>query len=254
MIHDITKLTGKYKARKRVGRGTGSGTGKRAARGQKGAGSRSGTARKTGFEGGQMPYFRRLRKFGFSNFNFTTDFWIVNLRAIIAHPDFAKGGAVNSDTLIKAGLIRDTSRDLKILGDVGDLKVSVKFDITAARVTNKVRELVGAAGGRVTETGTRRDKVRGVDRNAEDKSPKNLTKKLKRGSKPKKPVVEAEPDADAKADAKPDGKDADAGGKDKKKAGKPEGKPEGRPEGKGGGKPEGRPDTKPEGKPEAKSE
>src|SRR6185295_8288785 len=137
MIHDITSLAGKFKDRKRVGRGTGSGTGRRSGRGQKGASSRSGHASKMGFEGGQMPYFRRLRKFGFSNFNFTTRYWIVNLRAILAHPSFAKGGVVNSDTLIKAGLIRDTSRDLKILGDVGEAKVNVKLDITAARVTNK---------------------------------------------------------------------------------------------------------------------
>lgn len=208
MIHEISELAGKYKARKRVGRGTGSGTGRRSGRGQKGAGSRSGTAQKTGFEGGQMPYFRRLRKFGFSNANFTTEFWTVNLRAILAHPQFAKGGAVNAETLIKAGLIRDTSRDLKILGDVGEAgKVSVKLNITAARVTAKVRELVGAAGGSVTETGTRRDKVRGIDRNSEDKTPKNLTKKLKRSAGPKKPVV-----------AEAEGDDSDAKGKDKKKA------------------------------------
>lgn len=208
MIHEISELAGKYKARKRVGRGTGSGTGRRAGRGQKGAGSRSGTARKTGFEGGQMPYFRRLRKFGFSNANFATEFWAVNLRSILAHPQFAKGGTVNAETLIKAGLIRDTSRDLKILGDVGEAgKVSVKLNITAARVTAKVRELVGAAGGSVTETGTRRDKVRGIDRNSEDKTPKNLTKKLKRSAGPKKPVI-----------AEAEGEDADAKGKDKKKA------------------------------------
>lgn len=181
MIHEITPLAGKYKARKRVGRGTGSGTGKRAARGQKGAGSRSGTARKTAFEGGQMPYFRRIRKFGFSNAQFTNEFWIVNLRDILTHPAFAKGGTVNVETLIKAGLIRDDSRDLKILGDTGKKALSVKLAITAARVSDSVRKLVGDAGGSVTESGTRRDRVRGIDRNAEDRKPKNLTKKLKRG-------------------------------------------------------------------------
>ena len=82
MIHEITQLAGQFKKRKRVGRGTGSGTGRRSGRGQKGASSRSGHATKLAFEGGQMPYYRRLRKFGFSNFNFTTRFWIVNLRAI----------------------------------------------------------------------------------------------------------------------------------------------------------------------------
>jgi large subunit ribosomal protein L15 len=234
MIHDITQLAGKYKARKRVGRGTGSGTGRRSGRGQKGAGSRSGTARKTGFEGGQMPYFRRLRKFGFTNAHFTQEFWIVNLRAIVAHPMFASGGDVNAETLIKAGLIRDTSRDLKILGDMGDATLSNKLTVTANRVTAKVREVVTGAGGSVNETGTRRDKVRGVDRNAEDKTPKNLTKKLNRGSKARKPVVEAAPEADA-ADAKaakggkaPKGETAEKGekaprGEKAPKQGKPEG-------------------------------
>jgi large subunit ribosomal protein L15 len=200
MIHDITSLAGRNKRRKRVGRGTGSG-GKRSGRGQKGAGSRSGTAAKKAFEGGQMPYFRRLRKAGFTNAAFATEFWTINLREILAHPAFAKGGTVNSETLIKAGLIRDTSRDLKILGDVPEGGVSVKLSITAARVSDSVRSLVTGAGGSVTETGTRRDKVRGVDRNSEDRKPKNLTKKLKRGGKTPKPV-EAEADAAPEADKK----------------------------------------------------
>lgn len=192
MIHDITALAGKYKARKRVGRGTGSGTGKRAARGQKGAGSRSGTARKTGFEGGQMPYFRRIRKFGFSNARWETNFWIVNLRDIVGHPDFAKGGVINADTLVKAGLIRDTSRDLKILGDIGEGNtLKVKLTISASRVSASVRKMVLDAGGTIDETGTRRDRVRGVDRNADDRSPKNLTKKLNRGKKKNKPKAAA---------------------------------------------------------------
>ncbi|MBC7834828.1 MAG: 50S ribosomal protein L15 [Phycisphaerales bacterium] len=186
MIHDITSMAGKYKARKRVGRGLGSGSGKTAGRGYKGAGSRSGTARKTAFEGGQMPYFRRIRKFGFSNAKFTTHFWIVNLRDILAHESLKKGGEISAETLIKAGLIRDTSRDLKILGDTGEIqKLGVKFTINAARVSAKARILVEEAGGKVTETGSRRDRVRGIDRNSDDKSPKNLTKKLNRGSKSK---------------------------------------------------------------------
>lgn len=193
MIHDVTALAGKYKNRKRVGRGIGSGSGKTAGRGVKGAGSRSGTARKTAFEGGQMPYFRRIRKVGFSNFKFTSRFWIVNLRDIIDHPAFAKGGAVNAETLIGAGLIRDTSRDLKILGDIGERKVAVKLNVNAGRVSDKAKALVVGAGGSVTESGTRRDHARGVDRNAEDRSPKKLTKKLKRSKKPgAKPVIAEE--------------------------------------------------------------
>ena len=72
MIHDITALAGPHRKRRRVGRGEGSGHGKQSGRGNKGAGSRSGNAAKEAFEGGQMPYFRRLPKFGFTNAPFLT--------------------------------------------------------------------------------------------------------------------------------------------------------------------------------------
>ena len=146
MIHDITALAGRYKAKKRVGRGLGSGTGKTSARGHKGQKSRSGYSQKRAHEGGQMPYFRRIRKVGFSNFKFTTRFWIVNLRDIMDHPMFAKGGTVDAAAMVKAGLIRDDSRDLKILGDIGDRKLGVKLQISAARVSDSARKLVTDAG------------------------------------------------------------------------------------------------------------
>lgn len=181
MIHEITEQAGRYKARKRIGRGKGSGTGKRSGRGQKGAGARSGNSQRYSFEGGQMPYFRRLPKMGFSNAKFRSEFWIVNLGDILKHESFAKGGAVNAESLIAAGLVRDTSRDLKILGGLYQgQSLSVKLDVQANRVTSSARKAIEAAGGSVTESGTRRDRVRGVDRNAEDKSPKNQTKKAKR--------------------------------------------------------------------------
>lgn len=203
MIHDITVLAGKYKDRKRVGRGEGSGHGKQSGRGAKGAKARSGHARKLSFEGGQMPFFRRLAKFGFTNAPFKTKFWTVNIADIVAHPSFTKGGTVNLETMQKAGLIRDDSRDLKILGEVGEEGLRVKLDVTCSRVTANARKLIEGAGGKVNELGTRRDMVRGIDRNSDDHSPKNLTKKLKRGSKAKVPVAPAaEPAADAK-DAKP---------------------------------------------------
>lgn len=200
IIHDITVKAGKFKARKRVGRGEGGGRGKQSGRGQKGAGSRSGTARKTAFEGGQMPYFRRMPKFGFTNAPFRTHFWIVNLADIVAHPAFAKGGEINMASLIKAGLVRDDSRALKILGTIGEEGLKVKLTVNAERVSAKARELIVKAGGSVTESGTRRDRVRGIDRNSDDKSPKNLTKKLTRGGKKKAaPAVdEAEEGGDDK--------------------------------------------------------
>jgi len=191
MIHDVTKLAGKYKARKRIGRGQGSGQGKQAGRGHKGAGSRTGHSTRHQFEGGQMPYFRRMPKFGFSNVNFKTRFWIVNLGSIVSHPDFARGGAVNAETLVKAGLIRDTSRGVKVLGDLGEHTLTQKFTVEAARVSAAARKLIEGTGGSVNETGSRRDRVRGIDRNSGDPTPKNLTKKLRRGSKPKPAKAEA---------------------------------------------------------------
>jgi large subunit ribosomal protein L15 len=221
MIHDITALAGRYKARKRVGRGKYGARGKTSGRGQKGAGSRSGTATRFQFEGGQMPFFRRIPKFGFTNAQFKTQFWIVNIGDVARHPAFAKGGDVTTETLIKAGLVRDDSRPLKVLGGVGEEGLKGSFNVTAARVTTSARNLIEGSGGKVNETGTRRDKVRGIDRNAEDKSPKNLTKKLERSKKKKPAPPKAE--AEGKSDAKPEGKGAEkkAEGKPEKKA-KPE--------------------------------
>ncbi|MEM7627894.1 MAG: 50S ribosomal protein L15 [Planctomycetota bacterium] len=181
MIHEITALAGKYKARKRIGRGPGSGTGKRAGRGQKGAGSRSGSFRRYQFEGGQMPFFRRMPKFGFTNARFKVHFWAVNLGDILANDAFKNGGEVTPQSLMDAGMVRDDSRDIKILGGMKDgQSLGVKLDINVHRVTDSVRKMVAEAGGSVNEMGTRRDRVRGVDRNADDRMPKNLTKKLKR--------------------------------------------------------------------------
>jgi large subunit ribosomal protein L15 len=190
MIHDITALAGRSKKRKRVGRGEGSGHGKQSGRGQKGASSRSGHASKRSFEGGQMPYFRRLPKFGFTNAAFKVQFWTVNIGDIIGHPAFKNGGEVTREKLIEAGLVRDASRDLKVLGSLGKGQTGVKgkFSITASRVSATARKMIEDAGGKVNETGTRRDKVRGVDPNVPETKlkPKNLTKKLTRSTAAKK--------------------------------------------------------------------
>lgn len=182
MIHEVTAMAGKYKQRKRIGRGVGSGNGKTSGRGHKGAGARRGYSKLYQFEGGQMPFFRRMPKFGFTNANFKIKFWIVNLSAILEHEDFKSGGTVDQKSLIKAGLVRDESRDLKILGNLPDGmdSLSVKLDVNANRVTASARKLIEDAGGKVNEQGTRRDRIRGIDRNSGDNTPKNLTKKLKK--------------------------------------------------------------------------
>src|SRR5689334_16023872 len=163
MIHEITARAGRYKARKRVGRGKYGARGKTSGRGQKGAGSRSGTTTRFQFEGGQMPFFRRIPKFGFTNAKFRTQFWIVNIGDVARHPDFAKGGDVTAERLIKAGLVRDGSRPLKVLGGVGEEGLKSRFTVTADRVSASARKMIEGAGGKVTESGTRRDKVRGID-------------------------------------------------------------------------------------------
>jgi large subunit ribosomal protein L15 len=195
MIHELTPLVPAFKRSKRLGRGKGSGRGKTSTRGQKGAGSRRGHHTRFAFEGGQMPFFRRMPKMGFTNADFRTEFWAVNLADVLKHPDFAKGGTITGESLIKAGLVRDASRPVKIMGDLRGQAagVKVKLNVTVERVTGPARKHITDAGGSVNETGTRRDRVRGVDRNAEDRSPRNLTKKLKRGRKAgaAKPTIEA---------------------------------------------------------------
>jgi len=192
MIHEVTEKAGRYKRRRRVGRGRGSGVGKTSGRGHKGAGSRSGYSARHQFEGGQVPFFRRISKRGFRNTQFTVEFWVVNVGEIVKHPSFAKGGAVTRESLVDAGLVRDASRPVKVLGDLsGADSLSVKLDVKVARVTKGARSAIEGAGGSVEELGTRRDAVRGIDRNSADAKPTNLTKKLRRGvdSKGKKAVA-----------------------------------------------------------------
>ncbi len=145
MIHEITSKVGKYKARKRIGRGEGSGHGKTSGRGHKGAASRSGWKRRPGYEGGQMPLIRRMPKRGFSNAPFRRLFHVVNIKQLETR--FEDGAAVTPDLLAEAGLIRDTSLPLKVLGD-GTL--SRKLNITAAKFSAAAKAKIEQAGGTIT--------------------------------------------------------------------------------------------------------
>ncbi len=148
MIHEITAKVGKHKARKRIGRGPGSGTGKTAGRGENGAGSRAGFGGSIhpAYEGGQTPYFRRIPKRGFSNARFRKHFEIINLKAIDER--FGKEGSdVNPETLVAVGLIRDIKLPVKILGE-GEL--SKKLSVCAHRFSESARQKIESAGGTVT--------------------------------------------------------------------------------------------------------
>ena len=146
MIHEITEKVGRYKARKRVGHGQGSGRGKTCGRGHKGAGSRAGFKRRAYFEGGQMPFVRRIPKRGFSNAPFTRPYHIVNVRML--EQRFEDGAELNAHVLVEAGLIRDAKLPLKVLGE-GEL--TKKINVTAAKFSASARAKIEAAGGSVNE-------------------------------------------------------------------------------------------------------
>ncbi|MCH8165409.1 MAG: 50S ribosomal protein L15 [Planctomycetes bacterium] len=145
MIHEITIKVGKYKVRRRVGRGHGSGRGKTSGRGHKGAASRSGWKRRAGYEGGQMPIIRRMPKRGFTNAPFRRLYHVVNVKTLQAR--CVEGAEVTAATLADAGVIRDAKLPLKILGE-GEL--TKKLTVTAAKFSASAKAKIEAVGGAVT--------------------------------------------------------------------------------------------------------
>ena len=139
--YEITSIVGKKKARKRVGRGSGSGWGKTCGRGHKGYGSRAGARSLSLFEGGQMPLFRRLPKRGFSNYNFQRRYEIVNISQLERFDD---GAAVGAEQLSDAGLIGNLESKVKILGN-GEL--TKKLQITAHKFSKSAEQKIVASGG-----------------------------------------------------------------------------------------------------------
>src|SRR5688572_8150505 len=104
----------KHGARKRVGRGVGSGLGKTCGRGHKGWGQRSGAYRRPGYEGGQMPIYRRVPKRGFTNARFRTEYTIINVDQL---GEFENGATVDLATVLAKGLVSLHVPLLKVLGD-----------------------------------------------------------------------------------------------------------------------------------------
>lgn len=144
MIHEVTAQVGRHKKRKRVGRGMGSGRGKTCGRGHKGAGSRSGAggSMRASREGGQLPFFRRIPKRGFTNAQFRKEVVIVNVQAL--QERFADGAQVNPESLVQVGLIPNTRLPVKILAE-GDL--TKKLTVTAASFSAAAKQKIVDAGG-----------------------------------------------------------------------------------------------------------
>jgi len=144
-LHDVDQGIQKYKKRKRVGRGTGSGHGKTASKGAKGHSSRQGFKQNPLFEGGQMPLARRVPKRGFVNGAFKKDFAIVNLEKIV---DAFEAGAVIDEAALRArGLVKGRHDDgVKILGDG---EVAFPLTIHAQKFSESAAAKIAAAGGSV---------------------------------------------------------------------------------------------------------
>ena len=141
-LHELQPAAGSKKTRTRVGRGLGSGLGKTSGRGQKGQNSRSGGGVRSGFEGGQMPLYRRLPKRGFKNI-FALQYAEVNVSQLNRFED---GATVDPVALIEAGILKNVRDGIRILGN-GTLER--KLTVIANGFTKSAVEKIEAAGGKV---------------------------------------------------------------------------------------------------------
>ena len=149
-LHEIRDNEGANRKKKRVARGPGSGKGKTAGRGIKGQTSRSGVAL-NGYEGGQMPLYRRLPKRGFSKPN-RLEFAVVNLGQLQAFIDAGKLDAkadVTEDVLVASGVLRRKLDGVRLLAKG---EISAKLNITVAGASQAAVEAIEKAGGKVTVT------------------------------------------------------------------------------------------------------
>ena len=142
-LHELQPAAGSKKARTRVGRGLGSGLGKTSGRGQKGQNSRSGGGVRSGFEGGQMPLYRRLPKRGFNKV-FAKQYAEVNVEQLNRFED---GATVDPVALIEAGILKNVRDGIRILGN-GSLETK-NLTVIANGFTKSAEEKITAAGGKV---------------------------------------------------------------------------------------------------------
>ena len=142
-LHNIYPNEGATKVRKRVGRGVGSGTGKTSGKGEKGKNARSGGGVRPGFEGGQLPLYRRLPKRGFSNAKFKVRYAVINLTDLNRFED---GAEVSPEILKEMGLVKNQLDGIKVLGN-GTLekKVNVKAQAFSAKAKEQIEKLGGKA-------------------------------------------------------------------------------------------------------------
>jgi large subunit ribosomal protein L15 len=144
-LEDLHPAPGSTRRRRRVGRGPASGTGKTSGKGHKGLLARSGGGSRRGFEGGQMPLYRRLPKRGFLPHGTRTEFALVKLKDLSAR--FPAGSVVDPDALVQARLIKKSGRNaIKVLGDGG---IDHALTVKTHKISESARQKLEAAGGRV---------------------------------------------------------------------------------------------------------
>ena len=143
-LNNLKPKKGARHAKKRVGRGPGSGHGKTSGRGEKGQKSRSGFSRTLGFEGGQMPLHRRLPKRGFTNI-FKKEYAVVNLSDL---ERFDNGSTIDEAALRQAGLVKGKNDGIKVLGNG---KLSKKLTVHARKFSESARKSIEEAGGTCQE-------------------------------------------------------------------------------------------------------
>ena len=141
-LHELAPAPGSKQTRNRIGRGLGSGNGKTAGKGMKGQNSRSGGGTRTGFEGGQMPIYRRLPKRGFKNI-FAKEYAEVNVSTLERFDD---GATVDPVALVEAGILKNVQDGVRILGN-GEL--TKKLTVRANGFTKTAESKITAAGGKV---------------------------------------------------------------------------------------------------------
>jgi large subunit ribosomal protein L15 len=142
-LNNITPTEGAFKERKRVGRGTGSGLGKTSGKGHKGQNARSGGGVRVGFEGGQLPLFRRLPKRGFSNAKFKIRYAVINLSDL---EKFAEGTEVTPTLLKEMGVVKNSLDGIKVLGNG---KLTKKLNVKANKFSETAKKEIEALGGTI---------------------------------------------------------------------------------------------------------
>ena len=141
-LHELSPSEGSSKKNWRKGRGPGSGNGKTGGRGHKGQNARSGGGVRPGFEGGQIPMYRRIPKHGFTNYLFKKEYATINVEQL---EKYENGAVISLETLINDGVVRKELNGLKVLGNGN---ITKKLTVQATIFSASAKEKIEAAGGK----------------------------------------------------------------------------------------------------------